>query len=219
MKYPHFKLEKQKLAEGYAAVIGCDEAGRGCLAGPVVAAAVILDPIAAQKRRGWYKELNDSKKLTAEKRFMLERILRKEALAFGIGMAHAEMIDKVNIHHANLLAMKRAVRNAHKMFSHGTLESVTSFVIVDGRFTVPGISHAQEAVVKADAIALSVSAASILAKTYRDRLMMRLAKKFPKYGFEVHKGYATRKHREALATHGLSDIHRKTFCETYGSLG
>lgn len=219
MKYPHFKLEKQKLAEGYHAVIGCDEAGRGCLAGPVVAAAVILDPIAAEKRKGWYKELNDSKKLTAEKRFMLEKILRKEALAYGIGAAHPGVIDKLNIHHANLLAMKRAVQSAHKMFSHGTIKSVTSFVIVDGKFVVPGISHAQEAVVKADAIALSVAAASILAKTYRDRLMMRLAKKYPDYGFEVHKGYATKKHREALATHGLSELHRKTFCETYGSLG
>jgi ribonuclease HII len=101
------------------------------------------------------------------------------------------------------------------MFSHGTIESVTSFVIVDGKFVVPGIEWEQEAVVKADAIALSVAAASILAKTYRDRLMMRLAKKFPNYGFEVHKGYATRKHREALAIHGLSEIHRQSFCTAY----
>ncbi len=215
MKYPNFKLEKQKLNEGYTAVIGCDEAGRGCLAGPVVAAAVILNPVAAAKRKGWYKELNDSKKLTAEKRFMLEKILRKEALAFGIGAAHPEVIDRMNIHHANLLAMKRAVTNAHKMFSHGTI-TTTSFVIVDGKFIVPGIELEQEAVVKADALALSVAAASILAKTYRDRLMMRLSKKYPNYGFEVHKGYATKKHREALATHGLSEIHRKTFCGTYG---
>src|SRR5690349_23054261 len=120
MKLPNYKLEMKKITQGHTWVIGCDEAGRGCLAGPIVAGAVVLDPMAAKAGKEWYAELNDSKKLTPVKRFTLEKFLRQHAVAWGIGVVTPAVIDRINIHQANLLAMRRAVEALQKKISHGT---------------------------------------------------------------------------------------------------
>lgn len=207
MKFPNFSLETKKLVQGFTTVIGCDEVGRGCLAGPVVAAAVVLDP----KPQPWYKDINDSKKLSPVKRFTLEKLLRAHSVAFGIGVVSPAMVDKLNIHNASLLAMKRAIKNIKKSSRkdpHGT-----TVVLVDGRFIIPGLdaNMQQQAVVGGDSKVLSIASASILAKTYRDRLMTQLDKKFPQYGFSKHKGYGTPQHKAVLAKHGVSQVHRKSF--------
>jgi ribonuclease HII len=204
-----FKFEDKKLAQGFTAIIGCDEVGRGCLAGPVVAGAVILNPALVKAGAPWYAEINDSKKLSPVKRFTLEKLLRQHAIAYGIGSVSPAVIDRINIHEANLLAMRRAVENLQKKISHGTNRK--QFVLVDGRFCILGLKTEQEAVVGGDGLVLSIAAASILAKTFRDRLMARLDKQYPKYGFAQHKGYATAVHRANLRRHGISPVHRKTF--------
>ncbi len=175
---------------------GCDEAGRGCLAGPVCAAAVILPD-------GYtHPLLNDSKKLTEKQRYELRPIIEREAVAWAVGWCDNVEIDSINILNASIEAMHRAldllkVRPAH--------------IAVDGnRFkTYRDIPHVT--VVKGDAKYANIAAASILAKTYRDDFMTRAAAQFPQYGFEVHKGYPTRAHREAIATHGPTPLHRLTF--------
>jgi ribonuclease HII len=211
MKFPHYKLEAGKLAQGFTAVIGCDEAGRGSLAGPVVAGAVILNPAAVKNLNDWYSEINDSKKLSPVKRFTLEKLLRQHAIAWGIGAVTPAVIDQINIHQANLLAMKRAVAALQKKISHGTLWR-RQFVLVDGRFIIPNLDDAeQEAIIAGDSLSLSIAAASIIAKTYRDRLMIRLDKQLPSYGFDQHKGYGTAQHLQMIRQHGPSAAHRRTF--------
>lgn len=207
---PNYKLETKKLGQGFTTVIGCDEAGRGCLAGPVVAGAVVLNPVqAAKARQTWYAEINDSKKLTPVKRFLLEKQLREHALSYGIGVVSPAVIDKMNIHVASLLAMKRAVEALQKKISHATYGNLC--VLIDGRFNIPNLDISQEAIVGGDSLVMSIAAASILAKTYRDRLMMRLDIKLPQYGFAQHKGYGTLKHKASLQKHGPSQVHRQSF--------
>jgi len=191
-------------------IIGCDEAGRGALAGPIVAAAIILGPQAGKQIPHWYVDIKDSKQLSPVKRFTLEPLLRRYALAWGIGAVSSAVIDRINIHQANLLAMRRAVASVQQKLSHATYGKLC--VLVDGRFTIPNLDIAQEAVVHGDSTVFAISAASILAKTYRDRLMTRLAKQFPQYGFDRHKGYGTANHLESLRQHGVSTAHRQSFC-------
>ena len=180
------------LAPGLA---GVDEAGRGPLAGPVVAAAVILGS-------GFqYEGLADSKKLSKRKREEANLEIRKEALAWSIGLASATEIDQFNIHVATLIAMRRAVLG---------LTFEPERVIVDGKFT-PRLPWASTARPRADATEASVSAASVLAKVFRDRYMHELDKQFPEYGFGQHKGYPTRVHLEALEHFGPSVVHRFSF--------
>lgn len=174
---------------------GVDEAGRGPLAGAVIAAAVILDPV--QSIAG----LMDSKKLTPRKRQLLEVEIKERSLAWAIGRAEVEEIDELNILHASMLAMARAVN---------ALEQDPELVLVDGN-RCPKISHTTRAIVKGDQLVEAISAASILAKEYRDREMTELDKQFPQYGFARHKGYPTKAHVEALAQYGISPIHRKSF--------
>lgn len=187
-------------SETLLAVAGVDEAGRGPLAGPVVAAAVILD----DDRR--IPELADSKRLTPKQRNRVARAVRTQARAFAIALADPAEIDSINILEASLLAMTRAIAK---------LSVVPSLVRVDGIQTprYPGVSRsfAIEAVVRGDESVPAISAASILAKVCRDRLMCRWHRRFPVYGFDRHKGYPTRAHVEALAAHGPCPIHRKTF--------
>lgn len=175
---------------------GCDESGRGCLAGPVVAAAVIFPP--------GYKneEINDSKKLSAINRELLSTGIRKDAIAWAIGVADNNEIDEINILNASILAMHRALSK---------LGCVPDNIIVDGnRFDCyAGIPHT--CIVKGDSIFLSIAAASILAKTYRDSLMTGFHKKFPVYGWISNKGYPTEFHAAALNIHGPSPLHRKSF--------
>jgi ribonuclease HII len=175
---------------------GCDEAGRGCLAGPVVAAAVILPS-------GFRNEiLNDSKKLTEKKRYELRSIIEKEALAWAVGVVDNKEIDEINILNASFLAMHRALDQLGKL---------PDSILVDGnRFTAyNNIKH--HCIVKGDGIYMSIAAASILAKTYRDDMMTKLAKEFPFYGWERNMGYPTKMHREGIREHGTTPFHRMSF--------
>ncbi|MEK7347005.1 MAG: ribonuclease HII [Pseudomonadota bacterium] len=181
---------------------GVDEAGRGPLAGPVVAAAVILDdlqPIAG---------LNDSKKLTAKRREVLFDEIRARALCFSIAEASVQEIDQLNILQATLLAMKRAVEG---------LRLPPKLVLVDGN-RLPTLTMRAEAIVKGDALVPAISAASILAKVHRDRLCDELHVLYPVYGFDQHKGYGTAQHLAALQAHGPADCHRITFAPVARSL-
>nr|WP_311470998.1 ribonuclease HII [uncultured Porphyromonas sp.] len=175
---------------------GCDEAGRGCLAGPVVAAAVILPEDFA------HPLLNDSKQLTERQRELLRPIIEQEALAWGIGSVSPEEIDQINILRASFLAMHRAIDD---------LILRPQLLLIDGnRFTpYPDIPH--ECIVGGDGKYMSIAAASILAKTHRDALMLSLATEYPGYGLEGHKGYPTPAHKAAIRRLGLTPIHRKTF--------
>lgn len=175
---------------------GCDEAGRGCLAGPVVAAAVILPP-------GFSNELlNDSKQLSERQRNNLRHIIEQEATAWAVAFVTPEEIDKINILQASILAMHNAISR---------LSPKPDFLLIDGnRFNpYPGIPH--KCIVKGDATYMSIAAASILAKTHRDEYMSAIAKEYPQYGWERNKGYPTRDHRTAIAAHGTTPHHRLSF--------
>lgn len=175
---------------------GCDEAGRGCLAGPVCAAAVILPT------DFYHPWLTDSKQLSERKRELLRPIIEAEALAWGVAFVSAEEIDAINILRASHVAMHRAVDD---------LVLRPERLLIDGnRFTpYEGIAH--ECIVKGDAKVMSIAAASVLAKTYRDELMIELHRGYPMYGWSGHKGYPTASHRQAIKEHGISPYHRKSF--------
>ena len=175
---------------------GCDEAGRGCLAGPVYAAAVILPPGYAHS---W---LNDSKKLTARQREDLRFIIEKEAVAWAVESVDNQMIDQINILQASILAMHKAIDK---------LSVRPQLILADGnRFkSYPGIPH--RCIIKGDSIFLSIAAASILAKTYRDDFMRELDSQFPEYRWKNNKGYPTKAHREAIRQYGITGFHRKSF--------
>jgi len=192
---PNFDYEKEKYAEGYTAVCGCDEAGRGPLCGPVVAAAVIL-PLDLE-----IEGLNDSKKLTEKKRDALFPVILEKAIAYGIAEASAEEIDRINILNASMLAMNRAVEK---------LKVKADFALIDGN-TSRGFTIPTQTVVKGDAKVASIAAASILAKVTRDRMCEELDREYPAYGIAKHKGYPTKDHMEAVRKYGPSPIHRKTF--------
>lgn len=175
---------------------GCDEAGRGCLAGPVVAAAVILP-------EGFsHPLLNDSKQLTEQQRELLRPIIEQEALAWGVGSVSPEEIDQINILRASFLAMHRAIDD---------LILRPQLLLIDGNRFAPYSDIPHECIVGGDGKYTSIAAASVLAKTHRDALMLRLATKYPGYALEVHKGYPTPAHKEAIRRLGLTPIHRKTF--------
>lgn len=175
---------------------GADEAGRGCLAGPVYAAAVIL-PFGFS-----CNELNDSKKLTEKQRNNLRLIIEKEAVAWYVASVSAEEIDKINILNASFLAMHLAINE---------LKPLPELLLIDGhRFkTYPGIPH--KCIIKGDGIYMSIAAASILAKTHRDELMQQLHQQYPEYGWDMNKGYPTAMHRNAILKYGQTEWHRKTF--------
>jgi ribonuclease HII len=190
-----YKFEEALYNQGFTLVAGVDEAGRGPLAGPVVAAAVILPKGIVPKG------INDSKKLSAAKRNILEKQIKKTALCYGIGIVEPEMIDQINILKATLLAMKNAVEK---------LDPVSDAVLVDGTFA-PDIEGKVQCVKNGDAVCFSIAAASILAKVHRDRIMCALHDTYPGYGFDKHKGYPTAAHKDAIKKFGLCPAHRKTF--------
>ena len=194
-----WEIEKTWADRGFHAICGIDEAGRGPLAGPVCAAAVIL-PEGLE-----IPGLNDSKKLTDKKRRELFPIIEGQALAYGIGWASQEEIDDINILQATFLAMSRAVEQ---------LNIRPDLALVDGN-RAPTLDLPVETVVKGDSLSASIAAASVLAKVSRDDLMLRMAEEYPGYGFEVHKGYGTKAHYEALRTFGPSPIHRRTFLKKF----
>lgn len=175
---------------------GCDEAGRGCLAGSVYAAAVILPPDYHNER------LNDSKKLTACQRYALRQDIERDAVAWAVGVVTPQEIDQINILNASILAMHRALDK---------LQVRPEAIIVDGNRFKPYRDLPHTTIVKGDGKYLSIAAASILAKTYRDDEMVRLAQEYPDYDWQHNMGYPTRKHREAIRQHGITPYHRRTF--------
>ncbi|HHW11633.1 MAG TPA: ribonuclease HII [Firmicutes bacterium] len=190
-----YQLEHQLQAAGYRRIAGVDEAGRGPLAGPVVAAAAIIPPAT------FIGHLNDSKKLTAKQREFVYEQLMAAKIPYGLGQASVEEIDRLNILNASRLAMMRAVRN---------LPVPPDFLLIDG-YAWAGVDIPHRGVVGGDALSLSIAAASVLAKVTRDRLMVELDRAFPGYGFAQHKGYPTAEHYAALARLGPCPIHRRSF--------
>jgi ribonuclease HII len=209
MKFPS-KKEKDKLKQGYSIIVGCDEVGRGSLAGPVVAAAVVWKFPMLRKSAPWEKEVNDSKLLSPLKRSELSVFITDSCHGYGIGKIEPKVIDEVNIHHAILRAMHIAITTAVGKVSSETSDRIV--VLVDGKFIVPGLPWEQEAIVNGDANVFSISAASIVAKVYRDSFMVKLHKMFPSYGFARHKGYGTEQHFAAVRKWGMSPVHRVSFC-------
>jgi ribonuclease HII len=193
---PNDDWERALRGRGFALVAGVDEAGRGPLAGPVAAAAVILDA------RSVPPGIDDSKALSPERREALFDAIVARAAGIGIGLASAAEIDRTDIRRATFAAMGRAVR---------ALPAAPDHLLVDGRDVPPGLFCPAWALVKGDALSLSVAAASIVAKVTRDRLMVRLGQAFPAYGFGAHKGYPTAAHRAALLEHGPTPFHRASF--------
>ena len=192
----HFRIERRYLREGRWPIAGIDEAGRGPLAGPVAVAAVILNP--DNLPRG----LDDSKALSESDRERLYEQIMKKALAVSVALASAREIDRINIRQATLEAMSRAAKS---------LSLAPAHVLVDGKDVPKGLPCSGEAIVKGDATSFSIAAASIIAKVTRDRLMTRLAIRYPAYGFESHAGYGTKAHLAAIAEHGPCPYHRFTF--------
>ena len=192
---PSFDFEKELYSQGYKYVCGIDEAGRGPLSGPVVAAACVL-PIDID-----IPELNDSKKLTEKKREKLFDVIKEKAFSFGIGMASPEEIDEMNILNATMLAMHRALEQ---------LSPAADFALIDGNVS-RGFDIPTKTVIKGDSLSSSIAAASILAKVTRDRICLEDALKYPEYNFAKHKGYSTKEHMEAVLKYGPCPIHRKSF--------
>jgi len=194
-----WNIEKSWFDQGIQMICGVDEAGRGPLAGPVCAAAVILPP---------YLELpglNDSKKLTDKRRRELFPVIKEQAIAYGISMVHHDAVDEINILQATMLAMKNAIEQ---------LEVRPQLALIDGNRSIDFGVEAQT-VVHGDSLSASIAAASILAKVTRDDYMLEMAEKYPGYGFEIHKGYGTKAHYEALRNKGASPIHRITFLKKF----
>jgi ribonuclease HII len=189
-------FEDEARAGGHRMIAGVDEVGRGALAGPVVAAAVILDPDAPLP-----EGLDDSKKLTAAARERIAGELKETALCYGIGLIPPEEIDRTNI----LIATRRAMCNAL-----GELEPCADFLLIDA-LQLREVELPQRAIIRGDSISASIAAASVIAKTFRDALMRDYDQTYPQYGFAAHVGYGTRAHLEALRTHGACPIHRRSF--------
>lgn len=196
------RLERAAAAEGFELIAGADEAGRGPLAGPLVAAAVILP------KRSRLPSLNDSKQLSRGAREGLFRLICAQAVAKAVVVVSVDYIDTHNIHRANLEGLRRAVM---------ALKPEPALVLADG-FRVPGLPCPCQAVVHGDSLSVSIAAASVLAKVTRDRLMDSYHEAYPVYGFDRHRGYATREHREAIAAHGPCPLHRRSFSLVQGDL-
>ena len=197
---PDFTYENKAKLKGYKFVCGVDEAGRGPLAGPVCAAAVILPEDCE------IEGLNDSKKLTEKKREQLYPIIIEKAIAYSVAFGSVEEIEEHNILNATYIAMNRAIDG---------LSQKADFALIDGNRVPKGISVPCETVVKGDAKSCSIAAASILAKVTRDRLLLEYAEKYPEYGFESHKGYGTAAHYDAIRQHGVLPIHRMSFLKSF----
>lgn len=193
---PDFEIEFSAQSRGFTAICGVDEAGRGPLAGPVCAAAVILDP--SKPIEG----INDSKKLSEKKREALYDVIKEKALAYGIAFASVKEIEEHNILNATYLAMLRAIEN---------LYIKADYALIDGNRVPKGISIECETVVKGDTKSMSIAAASILAKVTRDKLLYEYDEKYPEYGFAKHKGYGTAEHMDAIRKYGMTEFHRPSF--------
>jgi ribonuclease HII len=199
----NLKREKRLWKKGYKRVIGIDEAGRGPLAGPVVAAAAMVNPKLTETGS---LQVKDSKKLTPKKREEIYNLLIKDKnIEWGIGKVSERVIDRINILEATKLAMKRAVKNLERK-----LNKKVDYLILDGNIKI-SLDILQKSIKKADNKVFSCAAASIIAKVKRDRAMEKYHKKYPRYGFDKHKGYPTKFHKKMLKKYGFCKIHRKTF--------
>jgi ribonuclease HII len=195
--------EEQNLFKaGFKYIGGIDEAGRGPLAGPVVAVCVVLDKDFSLKKNEKLMLVNDSKKLTEKRREELFKIIYEEFYEVGIGICEHTTIDRINILQASFLAMKKAL---------GGLRQKPDFLILDGRFPIPNISLKQKAIRRGDESVFSIAAASVIAKVTRDRIMKEMNELYPQYGFSQHKGYGTKFHFDRLLKYGPCPIHRKSF--------
>ncbi len=200
MNRPNLKEEKALFKKGCKYIAGIDEAGRGPLAGPVVAGIVVFEPKNLKK---WLKfGIKDSKKLSAKKRQGLLKVIKHEAVEIKSSRVSEKVIDKINIRQATLLAMRRVFLR---------LKPSIDFVLIDGKDTLKNLPVNQKAIISGDNRSVIIAAASIVAKETRDNIMRRYAKRYPEYGFEQHKGYGTKKHREMIKKHGPCEIHRKSF--------
>jgi len=206
------RFEDWELRSGHPAqvVVGVDEVGRGCLAGPVVAGAVVLPEAIDLEACPWLADVNDSKKLTPEARERLAPLIRAWAAACAVAEASVEEIDRINIYHASHLAMTRAIDALGRRVEH---------ILVDGNAAPKGLRCPATAIVKGDGRVLSIACASILAKVHRDHLMQEYESRFPGYGFGVHKGYSTPIHSRALKEKGACEIHRRSFGPVAEALG
>jgi ribonuclease HII len=190
-------------------VVGVDEVGRGCLAGPVVAAAVILpsDPAQYDKRKiSWLRKVTDSKLVDHETRAELAPLIKSWARGWAIAQADVSEIDRINIHHASHLAMCRAIEGVEKQGDFRV-----AHVLVDGKYVPKGLPCATTAIIKGDSKCLSIACASIIAKVFRDEMMKDYDKLYPGFGFGIHKGYSTPMHAEAIKRQGICEIHRRSF--------
>lgn len=193
------EYERKLYNEGYEYICGIDEAGRGPLCGPVVAAAVIL------KKDDHIEGVNDSKKLSEKKREMLFEIIKERAVAYSVGIVDEKTIDEINILEATRLAMKKAVEG---------LKVKAEYALVDAEKKVP-ISIPYTPIIKGDQLSESIAAASIIAKVTRDHMVLELDEKYPEYNFKKNKGYGTREHTDAIIKYGLCDAHRRSFCKKF----
>ncbi len=199
-------LEKEKslFVKGHQIICGLDEAGRGPLAGPVVAACVTVNSD-FEKKMSQYEEITwikDSKKISDKKRKILFDFINEHFFEVGVGICDHDSIDRINILQATFLAMKKSI---------GRLKNKPNFLLTDGKLLIPNISYQQEAIVGGDNLVLSIAAASIIAKVTRDNIMDKFHELYPAYGFDRHRGYGTKYHMEAIQEHGPCPIHRKTF--------
>ncbi len=205
MTYPTLREERLLWKNGYRSVAGVDEVGRGCFAGPVVAAAVIL-PVNFNAT----KEINDSKLVRPKKRKELARIIEEQALSYSVAEISVPVIDKLGIRDATQRAFQLAVK---------TLSQIPDFILIDA-FYIDDLDRThQKPIIHGDSISVSIAAASIIAKVYRDELMEGLHSRHPEYDFFSNKGYGTRRHREVIGSYGLCDLHRKSFNLTKYSRG
>jgi ribonuclease HII len=220
MQFPKFKNELERLTQGYDFVIGCDEVGVGPLAGPVVAAACIVDPLAVSGYRSkskWYYRVRDSKTTYEHEREQLLKNIEDHCLCCAVGEVAPETIDEVNIHNATNLAMKNAIEKLLAKLHVESNEEKKIFVLLDGRFVIknlevkPQFKVTQQAIVDGDASVLSIAAASIIAKVHRDKLLLEMDREHPQYAFAKNKGYNTKAHREAILRNGITKHHRRSF--------
>lgn len=210
MLIPRATKERAYVAQGRPMIFGVDEAGRGCLAGPVVAAAVLFDWTDEGFRKKLRGLVRDSKLMTRGSRQRAYDLIREHSVSWGIGVVHVTDIDQLNIFQANLVAMRYALQAA----DHSP-ELDRSVGLIDGTHTVPLLELQQERCIDGDARIVSIAAASIIAKEYRDRLMEHYDLEYPQYGFAKHKGYGTKAHFAALNLHGLTPLHRRTFLKGF----
>lgn len=219
MKVPSKTLERKLINFGYGYVCGVDEVGIGCLAGPVVACAVRISPEFYSQEHPTLEGLRESKLLSAKQREKFAQLLiKQEHLTYAITSADVESIDRVNIFQAARQAMRRAVERLVNSKSEApnpkqiqNPENSKTIILVDGSYEIPGIALDQQAIVKGDRDVFAIACASVIAKVYRDRMMVRYAKKYPGYGFEKHKGYGTKYHQTQLLVLGPCAIHRRSF--------